>query len=155
MFRICACTGFAIAGVMSLSACATYSSAAALREPSLSSAARPNAHPEDVAISTSSWQPGDSGRTASIRGPLTFTPEGCPQLGSLTGVVWPAGYTSIVKTDGQQVVVTADGQQIAASDTIITGGVGAGRDAGPGMPCIEEGTVLTVIESAVQVVPAS
>jgi hypothetical protein len=54
-----------------------------------------------VQISTSSWEPGDGSRHALIRGTVGFTREGCPRLGSMRGVVWPAGYTSIVKPNRQ------------------------------------------------------
>lgn len=109
----------------------------------------------NVSISTSSWRPGDAGRDALIRGTLSFTPDGCPRLGSLKGVVWPAGFTSVVKADGVQVIVTADGREIAARDTVVAGGAAAASDAQAGMPCIEEGTTLTYIESEVRIIPGA
>ena len=105
-----------------------------------------------VPISTSSWRPGDAGRDALISGVLSFTPDGCPQLGSARGVVWPAGFTSVVRANGDQVIVTADGREIAAGDTVTAGGAAVTTDAPEGMPCIAPGTTLTYIESEVQIV---
>ena len=104
-----------------------------------------------VEISTSLWKPGDGGRTALIRGTLGFTADGCPHLGPMMGVVWPADFTSTVKADGEQVVVTADGGEIHAEDKVVAGGAVAATEAGPDMPCIEPGTTLTLIQSEIYV----
>lgn len=106
-----------------------------------------------VPISTSSWQPGDGGRTALIRGTLAFTPDGCPRLGDMAGVVWPEGFTSVVRPNGDQVLVTADGREISEGDTVVAGGAAAATEAAPGRPCIEPGTTLTLIQSSVDVIP--
>jgi hypothetical protein len=140
------------AAVLAATGCATPA------DPSNATASRPDAtadneaRPTTVRISTSAWRPGDPGRRALVGGKLRFTRAGCPRLGSRTGVVWPAGYTSVVKPNGDQVIVTADGQQIAEGDTIEAGGAIAGGPAEAGMPCIQPGTELMLIESSVRVV---
>lgn len=106
-----------------------------------------------VPISTSSWRPGDPSRMALISGSLDFTSEGCPHIGTVMGVVWPAGFTSFVKPSGEQVILTADGREIAEGDTIEAGGAAAGTKAEPGMSCIEPGTTLTLIQSSVEIIP--
>jgi hypothetical protein len=69
----------------------------------------------------------------------------------MTAVVWPAGYTSVVKPNGDQVIITAEGQEIAEGDMVRAGGAMAGGRADGGMPCIKPGTTLTIIESSVSV----
>jgi len=106
-----------------------------------------------VPISTSSWRPGDPSRTALISGSLGFTSEGCPHIGAATGVVWPAGFTSFVKPSGEQVILTADGRELAEGDRIEAGGAAAATKAKTAMPCIEPGTILTLIQSSVETIP--
>ncbi|UUZ58049.1 hypothetical protein [Nocardioides sp. B-3] len=106
-----------------------------------------------VEISKSSRRPGDPSRKALISGALGFTSRGCPHIGTVMGVVWPDGFTSSVKPDGEQVVVTADGREIAEGDLVEAGGAAAATRAEPGMPCVEPGTTLTLIQSSVKTVP--
>lgn len=150
MSRSGTCVLLLVAG---LGLCACAGNDAHSTGPAGSAEANALADIHNVSISTSSWRPGDAGRDALIRGALSFTPSGCPRLGSARGVVWPAGFTSVVKPNGQQVVVTADGREIAAGDTVAAGGAAAASDASAGMPCIEAGTTLTYIESEVQIIP--
>lgn len=111
--------------------------------------------PTVTRISTSSWRPGDPARSARLGGILRFTPSGCPDLGTGTGWVWPAGFTSVVKPAGERVIVTADGREMSAGDRVVAGGSAAGTHAKPGMPCIEPGTVLTHVQSEVEIIPSS
>lgn len=104
-----------------------------------------------VSISTSSWKPGDAGMDALLHGTLKFTRDGCPTFEHGTGVVWPAGFTSVVKPDGEHVVVTTDGREIAAGDTVVAGGGNVGT-AKSGMACIPRGASLMYIESTVRII---
>ena len=152
MRRLRVCVLLLMAGLC-LCACAESDSYSAMRPNSQGdSALNAMAKDRNVPISTSSWRPGDAGRDALISGVLSFSPDGCPQLGSARGVVWPAGYTSVVRANGDQVIVTADGREIASGDTVTAGGAAAATESPSGMPCIAPGTTLTYIESEVQIV---
>jgi hypothetical protein len=112
--------------------------------------------PRSVPISTSSWKPGDSGMQALIRGTLRFTPDGCPVLApGRAAVVWPAGYSSVVKANGEQVVITTDGREIDAGDTVRFGGGSVPRSmvgkAASRMPCVPGRDDLTYVQSPVNV----
>jgi hypothetical protein len=72
----------------------------------------------------------------------------------MTGVVWPAGFTSLVNPNREQVIVTADGREISEGDTVIAGGAAATTEADPGMPCIKPGTTLTLIQSSLDIIPS-
>jgi hypothetical protein len=109
-----------------------------------------------IGISTSTWRPGDPGRTARIRGVLRFDPGRCPYLvseHSRLWVVWPAGYGAQVAPTGEGVLVTADGEQIREGALVEAGGAIAGNVADEGMACIEKGATFSVVESALQVTP--
>lgn len=109
-----------------------------------------------VPLNTSSWKPGDIGMQALIAGTLEFTRHGCPTLGHARAVVWPAGYSAVVKADGEEVVVTADGREIDAGDTVTAGGGSVPRNmvgnSGSTMPCIPPGGGdLMFIQSTVSI----
>jgi hypothetical protein len=109
--------------------------------------------PREVQISTSTWKPGDGSRGALISGALRFSPLGCPYLGRFAGVVWPAGFSSRVEPNGRQVILTPDGRVISEGDTVVASGAAAATMADGGLPCIDAGTTLTLIQSTVEVIP--
>jgi hypothetical protein len=76
-------------------------------------------------IATSSWQPGDGGRLALFRGPLGLSKDGRCLVGGKALLVWPKGY-SVVLRDGQVTVLDQAGAEVARVGDVITfGGGGA------------------------------
>jgi hypothetical protein len=143
--------GWVLALVAAL--CLTACSKASDTNRAVEGAVNAAASESSVPISTSPWRPGDPSHLALITAAIGFTSDGCPLLGTERGVVWPAGFTSVVKPGGEQVIVTADGREISEGDTIEAAGATA-NEAESGMPCIEPGTTLTYIQSSVEIMPS-
>ena len=75
-------------------------------------------------IATSSWQPGDGGRLAQLHARLGLSKDGrCLVVGETKLVVWPKGY-SVVLRDGQVTVLDQAGAEVARVGDVITAGGG-------------------------------
>ena len=84
-------------------------------------------------IATSSWQPGDGGRLALFRGPLGLSKDGRCLVGGKALLVWPKGY-SVVLRDGQVTVLDQAGAEVARVGDVITFG-GGGAAPAPANSC--------------------
>ena len=75
-------------------------------------------------IATSSWQPGDGGRLAQLHARLGLSKDGrCLVVGETKLVVWPKGY-SVVLREGQVTVLDQAGAEVARVGDVITAGGG-------------------------------
>ena len=80
-------------------------------------------------IATSSWRPGDGGRLALLKARLSLSTDGrCLVVGTteVELVVWPKGY-SVVLRDGQVTVLDQAGGEVARVGDVITAGGGTGH----------------------------
>jgi hypothetical protein len=84
-------------------------------------------------IATSSWQPGDGGRLAQLNARLGLSKDGrCLVVGETKLVVWPKGY-SVVLREGQVTVLDLAGAEVARVGDVIT--AGGGRGPAPANSC--------------------
>jgi hypothetical protein len=77
-------------------------------------------------IATSSWRLGDGGLLALLQAPLSLSSDGrCLVAGDHDLVVWPAGY-SVVMRDGHVTVLDETGADAARVGDLMTAGGGQG-----------------------------
>jgi len=142
-----ATAGVCLASAMTLAACATQPEPRRTADPAESKSGV-------VAISTSSWRPGDGSRGALITGVLRSDASGCPYLSvgrtSRLWVAWPAGFRVRLGPGGLIALLDENGRLIAEEGQFVrAGGSRAGSDADTRMPCIPAGVSVAYVQSKV------